>query len=289
MPDSLRNGTVTVIVLLVALFAVWTLFVWQASQQKSYYQEKAQAVANDSAQRTDERIKRTCIKETSPALIAKCVQNAIETSRSDQRAEYDLEAQRQMADWTLGVLGLSILTLGVSVFGIYYVRQTLMETRRIGQAEVRAYVTCESARFEVTPMGLSVKPIFHNTGNSPTSTMKIMAGLKAGNTLSAIVDGRTLKFENELLGSAPSLASGEKRNGFISWHDERFEEAYINERGLLHFGADAIVQWVDVFGSTCESEFSLWIDEIDAPNEHAFILYSGTMRATNSRFQVQEQ
>lgn len=89
--------------------------------------------------------------------IEECVADAIKTERADNRDEYDLAAQRQMAEWAKQLLGLSFIQLIVGGIGVGSVIFTIMQTQEVlkragiankiaedtANRQLRAYVTTE--------------------------------------------------------------------------------------------------------------------------------------------------
>lgn len=134
------------------------------------------------------KIKSTCIN-MEPSLIAECVENAIDTSIENQRAEKDLAAQQNMAQYAKWLLALTTLATAITFFGVWYVRRTLIETkeavraaddavivtRDIGQAQARAYVDIDRA--EVTGFAKNRRVRFYvtfkNTGTTPAKHFSI--------------------------------------------------------------------------------------------------------------------
>lgn len=122
------------IVALIAGYVAWSwgLTSWQrVDADRSAYQRAGYA---------EEYIERTCVMVDRVALI-KCIQEAVESAREDQRSGYDLKAQENMASWAWWLLMTSVATVFVAGVGIYYVRATLVETRRAVHKELRAYIS----------------------------------------------------------------------------------------------------------------------------------------------------
>lgn len=95
-------------------------------------------------------IERTCLR-LDPAAEAECVVRVINSAHEHKRAESDLIAQRNMARWALLMLLATVAMAFITAAGVYYVWRTLKatqvmagDTRRIGEAQVRAYVSISS-------------------------------------------------------------------------------------------------------------------------------------------------
>lgn len=94
-----------------------------------------------------------------------------ENSQCETSDELDLIAQYVMAHWAKISAGLAML----GVFGLLW---TLRETRRIGQAQARAYVSCPSGKFSFANndhTALSVEIGVHNSGSSPARDFQFEA------------------------------------------------------------------------------------------------------------------
>lgn len=115
--------------------------------------------------------------------------------RQEWREEQNVYAQRQMADWSLLMLIVSGAGIVITGAGVWLIRATLLsteaglsvmretldearqatiagnrnvdETRRIGEAQVRAYLTFEQARFSVEGGELRLGFEVNNCGQSP--------------------------------------------------------------------------------------------------------------------------
>jgi hypothetical protein len=104
-----------------------------------------------------------------------------------QRAEQDLNAQREMAQWAEGMLwaawAIGLLTFGATVVGVRYVYLTLVatqdmarETTRIGEAQVRAYLNIKDVLLGFNDDSKSpvIKMTIVNTGQSPAREIEMV-------------------------------------------------------------------------------------------------------------------
>ena len=131
------------------------------------------------------------------------------TSRKEKRSEQDLNAQQEMADWTESMLWASMAALFLTLIGIYYVRNTLLETRRIGEAQARAYLS-PVEEIEVVQPSLGeffgAEIVVGNTGASPAYGVEGWYGIRV--LKSAVGDKRRrILSENFAL-----LGAGNSRN-----------------------------------------------------------------------------
>lgn len=103
-----------------------------------------------------------------------CEEAVAETAREHERQEYELQAYRDAAVWTktaAEVASIAGLIATMTVLLLYQTlgaqRRTIRETRRIGEAQTRAYlsiITCTAMFSDGKP---SVKITLRNSGQSP--------------------------------------------------------------------------------------------------------------------------
>ncbi|MEQ8283395.1 MAG: hypothetical protein RIC04_15055 [Parvibaculum sp.] len=117
--------------------------------------------------------------------------NDAKTYREEWRQEQDLDAQREMAKWALMMFFASACGVGVTALGVIYVAQTLVATReavaaanrtadeakRIGEAQVRAYMSISNLSIIFAADGDKIVPIVQmkigNSGNSPARSFEM--------------------------------------------------------------------------------------------------------------------
>ena len=171
-----RYGNVAPYIVLVIGLALVFIFATEfaSAWERARYEQQRTSEYADNA---EANIRRSCIGVDESAQT-ECVRQVVEASNEQQRAERDLSAQQEMARWALYMLAVSSAGLVITAVGIYYVRDTLIETRKsvqvtreIGEAQVRAYVgpprveavieTVEGRRH------FSIRGYLSNSGNSP--------------------------------------------------------------------------------------------------------------------------
>jgi hypothetical protein len=86
-----------------------------------------------------------CLKLSDVTLIRECFSRTERTFREQERAEQDLNAQREMAYWAEGMLLSSIVGVLVAAVGVAYVALTLKEAR----ATTVAALAAEAAKQEL--------------------------------------------------------------------------------------------------------------------------------------------
>jgi hypothetical protein len=101
---------------------------------KGYERADQEHAAYHAQRDTAEIAYRECLEISSSLSGAReCVDNAETTSRDSERAEQDLNAQREMAQWAEGMLWaawtVGILTAGITIVGVRYVYLTLVSSQ----------------------------------------------------------------------------------------------------------------------------------------------------------------
>lgn len=180
MPKRHWNGQFAPFIALIGGLAVITLIALTVSYSKGYQaadkRHQAQRAANNAAQKNYQE----CVSKPTPQEAVECYQRSEQTSREDQRADQDLNAQREMADWAEGMLWatlfVGISTIGITALGVVYVRETLWETRRIGKSQVRAYVVLADYYIEGSLQPPKFVLEFKNTGQSPARDVRARIG-----------------------------------------------------------------------------------------------------------------
>lgn len=157
------------------VFLIPTYFVSQQISKQNVYQEYATQKAYSDARN---KFEQNCTSLSVIKDIATCFENQIQEAREPQRAEEDLKAQKQMAKWALALLVVSSLlgffSLVAAVAGVGFVWATLRETRRIGEAQVRAYLGVAEIVLIKPKVGdfLKVDISLKNSGQSPAYAVR---------------------------------------------------------------------------------------------------------------------
>lgn len=120
----------TVLTLSAAVF----VFVWGATlgQVSGYYSAQSKGYASQYPSDTDNRITK-CFTDSNLATAKQCAQEAITADRENQRSEQDLQAQREVADWTYYVLVISIVQIPLGVFGLIALLVTIGQGREANE------------------------------------------------------------------------------------------------------------------------------------------------------------
>lgn len=110
-----------------------------------------------------------------------CILRALQSTREYQRAEANLNAQKDMAKWALAMVIISGAGTAVSLLGILFIADTLRATRkgnrinrRIGEAQSRAYLAAVSMKLErTTTTHFKVIVEINNTGITPAWDLRV--------------------------------------------------------------------------------------------------------------------
>jgi len=96
-----------------------------------------------------------------------------DSTKEQERADRNLKAQENMAFWAELMFGVGVFELCVTLLGVVLVFLTLRETRRIGEAQVRAYlhITQMTITFRVPDGHPSIKVTAQNSGQSPAENV----------------------------------------------------------------------------------------------------------------------
>jgi hypothetical protein len=173
----------------IGLFAF--VYPYSKGYQAADERHEAEYAARDASQQHYQE----CVAKSSVEEALECYQRADTASRDEQRAEKDLNAQREMADWAEGMLWATLfvgfLTISITGLGVYWVRETLVETRKavkaaddavsvtreIGEAQVRAYLSVTGGSFSVRLGSAHYHIKIKNVGQSPARNVAVRCTL----------------------------------------------------------------------------------------------------------------
>ena len=189
MHDSFRNGTFALGLVAAVILSALLIAVWQSSaiyhQRSAQAEYKAQGYASDR----DAEIEDICGRMAFGDAI-ECIREEIQAAQESQRAEYDLKAQQEMADWAFWMIVASVAAVVVTATGVVYVAATLGQTRKgvkaavdvvdvtreMGQRQMRAYVgvTKGRATYDKDTGNLQYSVTIENTGQTPAYNVQIV-------------------------------------------------------------------------------------------------------------------
>lgn len=207
MPKRDWRPTASSLALGLLALAIWSLLIWSVAYQQAYRTDYKNYATGQSAEDARQEIEHVCAALTVPAEYTQCVERVLGTERDNRRADNDLKAQESMAFWAtlltiatmvqivIGGIGLFLL-VGAFEQGAVQLRNArkanvaatranlatrevseaqIREARRLGEAQVRAYVTC--TKCEVVRVGAATKPsakaTIKNSGQSPAAVVRV--------------------------------------------------------------------------------------------------------------------
>jgi len=275
MSRSYRGGLFTAVTtFFVATVGILTvLAIWDGAASYTKHRLEAQHHASEYAAKSQESIEQ-CTALVNGADIAECVSQVVSASREHERGERDLGAQRDMAQWTWWLLVASWLGLGITLAGVIYVALTLQATRdavaaanrtadeakRIGEAQVRAYLSCVSARFKIDRHCLYIFINLRNYGQSPSFGCEVNGELRVWHYVRIgqrkfDVDSSKCLFE----GIGPMISAGAEGEAVVvisnvEIGDEYHDGILANTMNIIIGGT---IKWADVFDTKSAVNFSL--------------------------------
>lgn len=161
-----------------------------------------------------------------------------ETADEYRRAEGDLKAQTEMADWARVMAYVTSASVIVSAFGVGLIILTLRqnrrsmriglagvkrsgaavrETKRIGEAQVRAYLSTDwiDIGIDATSHCVTVGASCSNSGNSPARNVELCIKI----SLCGDVAENTIQFELPL--GLPDIPSGQSKSAAMTFANAR--------------------------------------------------------------------
>lgn len=113
-----------------AVFIVWGLSaaIFHMGFSSGRYNAEAQGYAAQYASKTQERVAECFADGPSPSA-QECAEQAVTASHDSQRAEQDLQAQREMAQWAKWLLIVSIAQIPLGIAGLVVLLSTLRQGR----------------------------------------------------------------------------------------------------------------------------------------------------------------
>lgn len=270
------------------------------------------AAAERAAENDPDEARRECAERHSIVEEAlRCFQEAEKRSRDEQRAEQDLDAQRQMSEWADRLFWLTFAlgtsTLGVTGLGVYWVKetltatqQTLEVTRDIGATELAAYLTVIGGGYEIDDRKTIATIDVRNSG--PTPARHIEYAYHAHKTRMVAIEGgydtTPIRRIEPMIYQASDIAPGTTGTIVVALLEGvKPSPGGISEgdmEPLVGTGWDFIdlhVRWVDRFGTRRFVSTSLVEDGSahKAANEHGRIIRRAKLIAHGTRIRDDEK
>lgn len=294
--------------------ALAAAFIWNISAYQTQSTLDARSHAQDRSERADERISGAC-SGAEPGALVECVAEEMKSAREDQRAEYDLSAQNRMAEWAFWVMIVTAITAGLTAVALWFIKETLDETRRmvseakdataaanqavtetsrVGEAQVRAYLSAIGLKYssKSTPEGLIPGPEIHLVLNNSGATPAVNVGYFCGCEVSTFSESHTftcpeiVDYVMRLPTVPANITKQEKVWGFgIGKQLPIYKELKSRVHGNMKFGAmPTLILWGsvfydDVFGTTYRSDFSFRLEPRDNMRDSDLVLTEAPQRS----------
>lgn len=137
-----QDGTYALITLAVfaglGVLALATYMGASKGYQSAYQNQRADSQRERAAYKASIE----CRNAETPTAAIECYQREYKITRDENRSDEDLNAQREMADWTEGVLWATLLfgalTVALTLLGVWWVKQTFDATVDTANAAYRA-------------------------------------------------------------------------------------------------------------------------------------------------------
>ncbi len=139
--DWLRYGAIGAVILLFIGGAFW----WALDAYQQNQAQQREQVAPRAADPSQQEAREACHDVTDLAAHTKCIAEKQKTQREEWRAQYDLQAQQQMALWAYALFASGIIGLVITGAGVVYVALTLRATRESLQVANRSADLAEDA------------------------------------------------------------------------------------------------------------------------------------------------
>ncbi len=155
-----------------SVVAIIALFLALSRGEEGYRQPAAQSAGSDAnfeAHQSDP-------VPTAPATS----EGQTVTKQPEWWDRRDLKAQEAMAFWTKVIAGLTFAGVALLGWTLWETRKVTEETRRIGEAQTRAYLTVFEGEYkaqEVDRTNFSIKIVLRNTGSSPAKNIVVTGTL----------------------------------------------------------------------------------------------------------------
>lgn len=238
------------------------LFLMVADALEKYrarHAEEHQKISQYKAE-TNEQYSDNCLKEPVSIVTAfKCLINSVDANREAQRSNYDLRAQQEMARWAYVIALLTIGSLVISSGGLIALlislnqtRTAIGNTREIGEAQTRAYLTCTGAEYEVWSDHIFITVLMENKGQSPASKVRLEATATLAKWKDNANPGDRSLEEHELQTISEDcemIQAGVKGEGSVEYTRQEIGDQWHNllhKSGLL-VGVHCQITWTDVF------------------------------------------
>jgi len=244
MPDSNRSGHDQAVGAIVAVLVTAGLLfaVWQAATLSEKYTQQSEQAARKYADRTEERIRSTCLN-TEVGAFVKCVDEIVKTSQEAQTAQRDLAAQNHMAFWAFAMFWPAAGSLLLTAIGVFMIWRTLVYTAVAAQYSkemaVSATEATKAARQQADIAERSQRPYVIPSGVQRVTQVGSNDDAKAAVVYSLGNFGSTpaiIHYVDSTFGSAPTGHPGEPGSGVTKFDHNEFNSGDILPAETMHEG-----------------------------------------------------
>ncbi|MEP5632349.1 MAG: hypothetical protein ABJP79_10770 [Tateyamaria sp.] len=132
MSKRFENGYIALFLTCVVMLFIVGFVSWNVMYSKGYQAADKDHQSAYATHQAAEEHYRKCVAEETVEDALGCYKDAYNTDREQERAEADLNAQREMANWAEGMLWATLfigtVTAAVTALGVIYVAKTLGAT-----------------------------------------------------------------------------------------------------------------------------------------------------------------
>lgn len=273
MLDRITNGTSGPWI----ISAIGLILIGLIGWDYAYLEGRETARQNYNAERSREQAARedyqVCLAKPTIKEALTCYSSADKAAEEDYRSYSDLSAQWQSAQWTKTAAWsgafVGVLTLIAAGLAAWFARGAILETRRIGEAQARAYLSIGPV--QVNSLGqLRVKYTIHNDGSSPARDIATSAILTF--RYSAVGDRLTIQLAGAC--NAPSKEMP------VSLSSTDIQLSFFNQRPVTKAEAESLL--VSIRSTVNKVDAQIWIFYDDVFGTFGESHYVGTHNIANS-------
>ena len=181
-----------------------------------------------------------------------------QSTKNEDRAERNVKAQERVSNYAPLMLGLGLVEIIVTAFGVWFVRRTILESRAATEDDIRPYVQISRCKFEFSRGN---KPRFvvrvQNSGQTPATFFEVSFSTKA---VELTDNGVDWKMPDQLERKQVWNALGGNDSVTVGLYDPKISEEMVNvqiDKAVLF--AIGKVRYGDIWGNEYETEFAYWL------------------------------
>lgn len=251
-------------------------FVWSHYELGRKAHQEYRSRSYTSQQQAADHIAAKCNSPSAPAgFVQECLSAEIRAYQDQDTTNQDLQAQQEMAFWAFWMFSASVAGLVVSIAGLGLLLMSLMQTRtairdtrEIGEAQVRAYLTVTGGDFIVRSDGtIEFRVQMRNVGTSPSPECEVFAQASSPRITESEISA-ALDYSDTVSLRTFFIPTGETWSRWITIKTPfpALASQYLYE-GWSPVKIEGQIRWKDVFGGQQMAEF-LMLEHLD--NEPKF-------------------